>query len=111
MVPLETRNATAFVLGFDDTNGRVTGVAIANDTAAAANIGLIIRDDTGVTLATDSIALAKNGHTQIVLATNYPTVAGKRGSVEIDGPAGFSALGLFVNSKTGNVTTLPTLKK
>jgi len=110
VVPLETRNATAFVLGFDDTNGRVTGVAIANDTSAAANIGLIIRDDTGVTLATDSIALPKNGHTQIVLATNYPAVAGKRGSVEMDGPAGFSALGLFV-SPTGNVTTLPTLKK
>jgi len=110
VVPMETRNATAFVLGFDDTNNRVTGVALANDTAAAANLGLIIRDDTGVTLATDSIALAKNGHTQIVLATTYPAVAGKRGSVEIDGPAGFSALGLFV-SPTGNVTTLPTLKK
>jgi len=37
-------------------------------------------------------------------------VQGKRGSVELDGPAGFSALGLFV-SPTGNVTTLPTLKK
>ena len=110
VVPLETRNATAFVLGFDDTNGRVTGVAIANDTAAAANIGIIIRDDTGNMLATDSIPLKANGHTQIVLATNYPAVEGKRGSVELDGPAGFSALGLFV-TPTGNVTTLPTLKK
>ena len=110
VVPLETRNATAFVLGFDDTNNRVTGIALANDTSAAANIGLIIRDDTGVTLATDSIPLKANGHTQIVLANNYPAVAGKRGSVEMDGPAGFSALGLFVSS-TGNVTTLPTLKK
>jgi len=110
VVPLETRNGTAYVLGFDNTNGRVTGVAIANDTGTAANLGLIIRDDTGVTLVNDAIPLKANGHTQIVLANNYPTTGGRRGSVEIDGPAGFSALGLFV-SPTGNVTTLPTLKK
>ncbi len=110
VVPMETRNATAYVLGFDNTNNRVTGMALANNSPKAANLALTIRDDTGATLATDSIALNQNGHTQVVLTDGYPATQGKRGSVEIDGPAGFSALGLFV-SPTGNVTTLPTLKK
>jgi len=111
VVPIETRNATAYVLGFDNTGDRVTGMALANDTGSAANLGLIIRDDTGTQLTTDNIAMKANGHTQIVLTTGYPETVGKRGSVEIDGPAGFSALGLFLNTETGNVTTLPTLKK
>ena len=111
VVPLETRGAAAYVLGFDNTGTRGTGIAFANSTANAANIELTIRDDTGATLATDTIALKANGHGQTVLAASYPATAGRRGSVEIDGPAGFSALGLFLDTKTGNVTTLPTLKK
>lgn len=107
---METRNATAYVIGFDTTNGRVTGMALANDTGSAANLALTIRDDTGDIIATDSIALNAYGHTQTVLTTSFQVTQNKRGSVEIDGPAGFSALGLFV-SPTGNVTTLPTLKK
>ncbi len=110
VVPMETRNATAYFLGFDNTNGRVTGMALANDTSSAANLALTIRDDTGTTIATDAIALPAYGHTQNVLTKGYPATQNIRGSVEIDGPAGFSALGLFV-SPTGNVTTLPTLKK
>lgn len=110
VVPMETRNAPTYFLGFDNTNQRVTGMALANDTASAANLALTIRDDTGKTIATDSIALPAYGHTQNVLPTGYPATQNIRGSVEIDGPAGFSALGLFV-SPTGNVTTLPTLKK
>jgi hypothetical protein len=110
VVPLETRNANTYVFGFDNTKGRVTGMALANDTGQAANLAITIRDDTGATIATDSIPLAANGHTQAVLTASYPASRGKRGTVEIAGPAGFSALGLFV-SPTGNVTTLPTLTK
>ena len=109
-VSLETRNATAYVLGFDNTSGRVTGLALANSTKKDANLAITIRDDKGVILATDSIPLKANGHTQTVLTTGYPASKTKRGTVEIDGPAGFSAVGLFV-SPTGNVTTLPALVK
>jgi len=117
VVPLETRGATAYVMGFDNTGDRVTGIAYANDTKSAANLSITVRDDQGNTMATDSVPLNAYGHTAAVLSTAYPQTAGKRGTVEIDGPApkageaGFSAVGLFVNSKTGNVTTLPTLKK
>ena len=41
----------------------------------------------------------------MALTTGFPS-AGKRGTVEIDGPAGFSALGLFF-TPAGNVATLP----
>jgi hypothetical protein len=109
VVPMETRNATTYFLGFDNTNKRVTGMALANDTASAAKLTLTIRDDAGWAIATDSIALPAYGHTQNVLTTGYPKTQNIRGTVEIDGPPGFSALGLFV-SPTGNVTTLPTLK-
>ena len=110
VVPLETRNATTYAFGFDNTNGRVTGMALANNTSNAANLAITLRDDRGATIATDSISLKANGHTQAVLTASYPASAGKRGTVEIAGPGGFSVLGLFV-SPTGNVTTLPALAK
>ena len=110
VVPLETRSATTYAFGFDNTKGRVTGMALANDTGSAANLALTIRDDAGATIATDSISLTAYGHTQIVLTSGYPASAGKRGTVAVAGPAGFSILGLFV-SPTGNVTTLPALAK
>jgi hypothetical protein len=110
IVPLETRNATAYVLAFDNTDGRITGMALANSTANSANLSVTIRDDTGATIATGSIPVNANGHTQAVLTSSYPATVGKRGTVEIGGPAGFSVLGLFV-SPTGNVTTLPTLTR
>jgi hypothetical protein len=47
VVPLETRNASAYVLAFDYTNGAATGLALANVSNQAANVPVIIRDDTG----------------------------------------------------------------
>jgi hypothetical protein len=88
----------------------VTGLALANHSSTAANLAITIRDDTGVTIATDSIPLKSNGHTQTVLTNGCPASGGRRGTVQIDGPAGFSAISLFVSS-TGNVTTLPVLTK
>ncbi|MEO8050054.1 MAG: Ig-like domain repeat protein [Acidobacteriota bacterium] len=49
-VPFETRNAGAYVLAFDNTAPLATGVAIANLSNQAANVGMTLRDDTGTTL-------------------------------------------------------------
>ena len=38
VVPMETRNAASYILPFDNTNGVLTGVAIENIAAQAANI-------------------------------------------------------------------------
>jgi hypothetical protein len=66
-VPLETRNATSYTPGFDNTNGSVIGLALANNSSKAANLAITIRDDTGITIANESNPLKSNGRTQTVL--------------------------------------------
>jgi hypothetical protein len=111
-VPLETGNASAYVLAFDDTNGLATGVALANVTNQATNVPVTVRDDSGTTLGTSNISLAANGHTSFVLPDAYAFAAGKRGTVEFDTPnAGqISVLGLRA-TVAGAVTTVPVLSK
>jgi hypothetical protein len=112
VVPLETRNASAYVLAFDYTNGSATGLALANVSNQAANVPVIIRDDTGATLGTATIDLPALGHTSFMLATSYAFVAGKRGTVEFDTPAGaeISALGIRATAAAA-LTTIPVLVK
>ena len=112
VVPLETRNASAYVLAFDYTNGAATGLALANVSNQAANVPVIIRDDTGASLGTATIDLAALGHTSFMLATRYAFVAGKRGTVEFDTPAGaqITALGIRATG-AGALTTIPVLAK
>jgi hypothetical protein len=112
VVPLETRNPAAFVLGFDNTSGLATGLALSNVASTAAKVGVVLRDDTGTVVDTRSINLPARGHTSFVLATNYAAVTNKRGTVEFDTPAGgqITALGILV-TPTGAFTTIPVLVK
>ena len=113
VVPVETRNPNAFVLPFDDTGGYSTGVALANLTSAAVTIPVTLRDDTGASLGTVAgISLAANAHTSFLLVSSYPAVAGRRGTIELDTPAGgqVSALGIQ-QSAGGAITTVPVLAK
>lgn len=86
VVPLETRNAPSYVLAFDNTGVLGTGVAITNVATQPANIPVIIRDDTGDQIATDTVSLTAQGHTSFMLTNNYAITAGKRGTVEFDTP-------------------------
>ena len=45
VVPLETRNASRYILAFDNTVPLTTGVAVANLASQAANVPVIIRDE------------------------------------------------------------------
>ena len=112
VVPLETRNAAAFVLGFDNTNGLATGVALSNVSDQGAKVGVVLRDDTGAVLDTTSINLSARGHTAFVLTANYSVVQNKRGTVEFDTPPGgqISAVGIL-GTPTGAFTTIPVLAK
>jgi len=112
VVPLETRNASAYVLDFDNTNGLVTCVALANVSNQAANVPIVIRDDQGATLGTATINLAARGHTSFVLTNNYAYTAGKRGTVEFDTPSGtgITVLGLRA-TPSGALTTIPAIVK
>ena len=52
VVPIETRNATSYLLPFDNTNGVLTGVAIEKVSAQSGMIQLTIRNDNGATVVT-----------------------------------------------------------
>lgn len=112
VVPLETRNPAAFVLGFDNTNGLVTGVALANVADAGGNVGVVLRDDTGAVLDTTTINIGARGHVSFLLYQKYASTINKRGTVEFDTPAGgqISALGILA-TPTGAFTTIPVLVK
>jgi len=112
VVPLETRNASAYLLAFDNTNGTATGVAISAVSIQAVNVPVIIRDDTGAQIGTGSIPLAANGHTSFMLASQFPVTAGIRGTVEFDAPldAHISVLGIR-SPPALTFTTLPPLAK
>ncbi len=116
VVPMETRNASSYLLAFDNTNGLVLGVAVANVSAQAAIIPVIIRDDAGNVISTPgtTISLGGNGHTAFVLsdpALGFPVTANKRGTIEFDTPAGgqISVLGLRFTPPNNALTTIPAL--
>ena len=109
LVPLETRNSSAYTLAFDNTAALATGVALANVTNTAANIPVTILDDTGNSIGTDVIALVAGGHTSFVLKDKYAATLNKRGTIRFQTPAGgqISVLGLRANGPA--LTTLPVL--
>jgi hypothetical protein len=112
VVPLETRNASSYLLAFDNTGGVVLGVAVENVSAQTANIPVVIRDDTGTVISSGaSIALGGNGHTSFVLSTQYPATANLRGTIEFDTPAGgqISVLGQRFTPPNNALTTIPAL--
>ncbi len=113
VVPLESRNAGAYLLAFDNTSQTATGVAINSVSAQGVNIPVVVRNDAGTQIATDTISLAANGHLAFTLAVDkYPSAAGIRGTIEFDAPAGaqIGALGIRI-PVAHTFTTLPALAK
>ncbi len=109
-VPLETRDAPSYKLAFDNTNGLALGVALQNVSASPANIPVILRDDKGTQIGSDTITLAGLSHTSFVLAAQYPVAANSKGTIEFDTPAGgrIGALGLRF-TPAGTLTAVPVL--
>ena len=115
VVTLESRNANAYLLAFDNTNGTFTGVAVNAVSAEQVNIPVVVRDDTGTQITADTITLAANGHYAFTLVTDkYPGTANIRGTIEFDKPANaqISALGIRIPAGAAHTfTTLPALAK
>jgi hypothetical protein len=110
-VPLQSGNANAYVVPYDNSGILKIGVALANLSSTAASVGVILRDDTGAVLQTGTLSLPGNGHSAFVLDGNYPVTVGKRGTVEFDpvGGAQISVVGIRAN---GNFfTSVPVLTK
>jgi hypothetical protein len=115
VVPLESRNANAYVLAFDNTNGTNTGIAVNNVSAQAVNVPVTVRDDAGAQIATDILNLAPNGHLAFTLGSDkYPATATIRGTIEFDKPATGQIGVLGIRMPVGAIhtfTTLPALAK
>ncbi len=116
VVPMETRNASSYLLAFDNTNGLVLGVAVENVSAQNAVIPVIVRDDTGVVISPPgtTISLGGSGHTAFVLSDptlGFPFTANLRGTIEFDTPPGgqISVLGLRFTPPNNALTTIPAL--
>jgi len=116
VVPIETRNASSYLLAFDNTNGLVLGVAVENVSAQSAVIGVVIRDDGGNVISAPgaSISVPGNGHFSFVLsdpAVGFPVTANIRGTIEFDTPSGgrISVLGLRFTPPNNSLTTIPAL--
>ena len=112
VVPLETRNASSYLLAFDNTGGIALGVAVANISTQAANISVVLRDDTGAQIGTPlPIALTSNQHKAFVLSSQFPATTGKRGTIEFDSPPGgqISVLGIRFTPPNNALTTIPAL--
>ena len=115
VVPLESRNAGGYIIAFDNTGETATGIAVNVVSKAQVNIPVIVRDDTGAQIATDTLSLAANGHLAFTLGTQkYPATAKIRGTIEFDAPAGVQIGALGIRMPIGAAhayTTLPALAK
>ena len=112
VVPLESRNASSYILAFDNTGGTAMGVGISTSSQQAMNVPVVIRDDTGTQIGSEAIALPANGHNAFVLATQFPVTDGKRGTLEFSAPGGgqIAVVG-FRTPTAGTFTTLPALTR
>ena len=110
IVPLESRNARAYVVAFDNTNGLATGVAVANLSNSAANIPVIIRNSFGAQIGSDSVVLESNGHSAFVLSDRFAATANQMGTIEFDKTAGGSigVLGMRFPA-SGAFSTIPVI--
>lgn len=110
IVPIEARNASSYILPFDNTNGVAAGVAIAGNSTAPASIPVLIRDSTGARIGVGTVAVPTNGHSAFVLSDQFPITANLSGTVEFGTPAGgqISVLG-FRFPQSGAFSTIPVL--
>ena len=119
VVPLETRNASGYVVPYENTNGSATGIALANITAQPVPVTINYRiggsagySGDGVLDNTETLVVPPMGHMSFNLADRLKDTAGEVGTVEFLTPSAgqISLLGLLFNS-TGAFSTLPALVK
>ena len=92
---------------------KVSGAVLGLKIALPVNVPVVIRDDIGAQIGTDTLKLAANGHLSFLLVTDkYSAIANKRGTIEFVRPAGaqIGVLGIRI-PVTNTFTTLPALAK
>jgi len=113
MLVLEQRRGLAYLLPYDDAGGFRTGIAIANQSPdSPADLTLLLRDEAGGTISTESLALPPRGHASFVASERFPVLLGRRGTIEVRNGSGepFSVLGLRFNP-SGSFTSVPVISR
>ena len=111
-MPLESRNASSYILAYDNTGGTGTGVSVSSTSLQAVSVPVVIRDDTGAQIGTGSIPLAANGHSAFVLGEQFPATVGMRGTLEFTTPGGAQIGVVGIRSPpAGTFTMLPALTR
>jgi len=108
VVPLESRNATSYMLPFNNTNGYSDGIALANLSTSPVTVAATLRDaETGDTILSGTLELPAHGHTSFMLTDRFPLAAGIAGTLELSAPSSgtISVLGLHVNASNAFTTT------
>jgi hypothetical protein len=106
--PLDTGEDYEFGIPFDHTAaGTVVGVALANSYAyAPLNLTVNAYDQSGNQLVKTTISMPANTHQAFLLTTQFPALAGKKGSIFFSGadasgnPAYFNVLGVRATNTT-----------
>lgn len=95
------------LIPYDNTNGFVTSVALANPTSAQETLTVGIQPTTGSSIVGTAISLMPQGHTSFTMAQQFPSTAGQSGLIELYTNSGsISALALRFNP-SGGFTTAP----
>jgi hypothetical protein len=112
---LDSHNQTTLMVPYDNTNGYVAGVALANNSPSqSATVTATILDENGVVLAASQplppqYPLPANGHTSFA-ATVFPSTANHRGVIQFQSTTGQDITALALSfSPYGSFTSIPVL--
>ena len=109
LVPMEIGSPDAWLLWFDNTGTFANGVAVVNNANTPASVQVIVRDEAGAQVHSQTIELAGMGHTSFELTSVIGNTGVKVGSLEFRTPPGgqVSVLGLRFNGVS--FTTIPVM--
>jgi hypothetical protein len=107
-VPLSLSGMQQFVVPFDNTQGFVTAIALANeDPSQATNVSVTLRDLNGAVLGSGVVNLAPLGRSAFVVPLQFPVTGNVQGVAEFSSSnVVLSALGLRYNP-IGSFTSIP----
>ena len=108
VVPIETSTDPRFILPFDTSSGNVMGVALVNPHSHSVAVNILFRDFNGLTIHSESIELGPQQHTSFLLASRFPSLAGRAGTALFSTASNddaVAALGILANS-AGAFTTV-----
>ena len=111
-VPLSLSGMQQFVLPFDNTQGFVTAIALANeDPSQSTTVSVTLRDLNGIILGNETVNLTPLGRSAFVLPSQFTETANVQGVAEFSSPnVDLSALGLRYNP-IGSFTSIPAVQK